>query len=267
MSNVSFSPHEKVEFYYNDYKEEISWDWLRESSKREIIEKSVYEYPSNELNHIRHLISSWRNFNICIVFGNLGRQPRLLNYYLDICFGHQENVNIFCRWNLNSHYQKENIDENSDFLFIVEPPFGYTVLKPPHVKHLIVLTSHLNLYVSDYNKCYYHLHLSSRNNKKYLAPCHNLQNGTMFNPPIFHECVNDILPNEPVFLDVRKSKSANEAYLKILTGKEIVYKRLFKILINDRDYKIIKMSLSITKQEMKKHLQNFNWNQIFYCAI
>lgn len=239
-------------------------DWLRESSHRKRLERSVFHAPSTELDRFRHVISSWRKHDTSIVFGNLGRQPYLLDFYLDMCFSYREEVIVTCRWKLQSPYQIESLEKEIDFLFIVEPPFGDTINKPPRVKHLIVLTSHLSLIVLDRDRKYYHVHLSSK--RKYAPPRYDLQEGTEFKPPIFHEQRIHSLPEGPVFLDVRSSESANEAYLRLLTGKEMIRKRPYKILMDDRDRKILNVILPKTERKIEK-LGFINWRNIFYCCI
>lgn len=259
--SVFIPSNEEVTYHYYE-REKYPPGGMQESMKRKCMEESVISKPDTELGRIKRIISSWRKYDISIVFGNLGRQPHLLNYYLDFCFGHQENIHLFCRWKLDSNYQTKNVCENCDFLFLVEPPFGHAILKRPQVKHLVVLTSHLNLIVTEPNTQYYYLHLSG---KTHLPPNDNLENGEVFKPPIFHENLHN-LPNGPIFLDVRKSKSANEAYLRLLTGKEMISKRPFKILIDDHDRKIIQMSLRVTERKLQK--RNYSsWDKFFYNCV
>lgn len=253
-----------VVYHYFCKDEDYSYhdtDWIHESSKRKRMEELIFRNPRTELQNVKSMISTWRNHDINIVFGNLGRQPYLLNYYLDMCFGPEENIRITCRWKLPSHYQTDA--ENLDFLFLVEPFFGYTIQKPSSVKHLIVLTSHLSLYYAK-DPTFHFLHLSSNKNQ-HLPSC-SLEEGKLFYPPIFHENFDIPVPRGAVLLDVTKSKSANEAYLRLLTGKEIIQKRPFKIVMNDRDRVILQTHLLITRRQAKK-MWDIPWLENIYWII
>ncbi|GIX89625.1 uncharacterized protein CEXT_201401 [Caerostris extrusa] len=99
------------------------------------------------MDRLLHIFNTCRHHSISIIFGNLGRHPALLNYYLDYCFTSQETVGVLSAWPFKSPYRVDAVNavEPLDFLFILEPYFGYTVYKPAHVKHVIVLSSHLCL--------------------------------------------------------------------------------------------------------------------------
>lgn len=262
--SVFIPANEAVLKHYYDDMNTFDSSWRHESSHRKRMETSVIEKPYTELSRLRRYISSWRKHDVCIVFGNLGRQPYLLNYYLDMCFSHEEEVSLTCRWKLQSHYQIEDVENDVDFLFLVEPPFGQTITRPPRVKHLIVLTSHFNLFTSDRDRKYYHLHLNDK--KQNVPPNSDLREGEEFKPPIFHEQTKDSVPEGPIFLDVRNSKSANEAYLRLLTGKEMIRRRPYKILMDSRDRDILNGILSTTERKMEA-LGFVKWNKRFYCCI
>lgn len=262
--SVFIPTDEVVKEHYYEGVDSFDSDCMRQSSHRRLVEGSVFRSPSTEIDRLRRVISSWREHDTSIVFGNLGRQPYLLDFYLDMCFSHREEVSVECRWKLQSPYQIESLEKEVDFLFLVEPNFGDAIRKPERAKRLVVLTSHLSLSASDHDKRYYSLHLTSK--RKYDPPRSDLREGTVFKPPIFHEQRIDSLPDEPVFLDVRGSKSANEAYLRLLTGKEMIGKRPYKILMDDRDREILKRILPETERKIK-NLGFVSWKNIFYCRI
>lgn len=264
--SVFIPTEEEVEKHCYRGVDSFDSDCMRQSSHRRRVERSVFRSPSSGLDRFRRVISSWREYDTSIVFGNLGRQPYLLDYYLDMCFSYREEVNVTCRWKLQSPYQIESLEKEVDFLFIVEPNFGDTIKKPPRAKHLVVLTSHLNLSASDRDRKYDYLHLTS--NRKYAPPRSDLREGTEIKPPIFHDRRINSLPkkHKPVFLDVRNSESANEAYLRLLTGKEIIRKRPYKILMDDRDREILNRILPETERKIEE-LGFIPWKNIFYCCI
>lgn len=91
-----FSKDEAVVHYYN---EKESFPSLIPSMQRTNLEKAFLRKPHTELE--RNLISSWKKNDIFIVLGKLGRQPSLLNYYLDLLC-QREAVNLCKLSNNNS---------------------------------------------------------------------------------------------------------------------------------------------------------------------
>lgn len=260
--SVHFSKDETV--YY--YKRKELYQSPIDSIRRGFIEKSILKKPRTELERMRNLINSWRSNDVSVVFGNLGRQPALLTYYLDLCFTHNDKVIIQSRWNVSSDYQKKRV-KNADFVIYIEPSFGFTIHKYPSVKHLIILTSHLNLDLSERNDMqFYQLYLST--DKIENLPDPTLTDYEIFEPPIFHDKVYDELPDK-ILLDVTCSKSAHEAYLRLLTGREIIRKKPFKIQMKERDRKYLKQCLRRSKQQVKRlwnesWMDSFYWNDYFY---
>ncbi|GFT26023.1 uncharacterized protein NPIL_16961 [Nephila pilipes] len=106
---------------------------------------SLQMNPKTQLSKALDLFNQCRTKDVTIVFGNLGRHPLILTYFLDYCFTAQESVGIVAHWSTHSPYQVKPPISSLDFLFFVEPYFGFGVQKPDNVKHLIVLTSHLSL--------------------------------------------------------------------------------------------------------------------------
>lgn len=248
--SVRFANGKNTFIYFEQNECSFDSETVRASHNRSSVEKTILNNPQSYLKLIKDLISSCRHQDISIVFGNLGRQPFLINYFLDMCFSYEENVKITCRWNLSSEYQSET-SKNADFEFLVEPKFGSTIHKDPDVKHLIILTSHLSLfYCGSSNQIrYYYLNFSNMKLTNFSNP--DLQNCEIFKPPIFHKQVyNTILP-ESILLDVSDSQTAHEAYLRILTGCEIIRNRPYKICMTERDKEILKINLKKTEKFFK----------------
>lgn len=240
--SVHFSSASNVIFFYRS-NEISSFSAARESLKRSLMETALLD--RSQIKDLKNLIYSWRNREISIVFGNLGRQPFLVNYFLDMCFGSEESVKVMCAWKLSSEYQTQN-GKNTDFLIFMEPYFGFTVHKDPSVKHLVILTSHLSFnYWGPLDVQYFHL-----SNGTKLNP-HPPQKPIPFKPPPFHEqAYNDEIPEE-VLLDVSDSKTAHEAYLRLLTGLEVIGKRPFKVHITNRDRDILKLNLERSRESFR----------------
>lgn len=254
---VSFADSKNETFFYTQETTSRDLDGVRASHTRTALEKIIFKHPKSQLQHVRNLISFWRTQNISIVFGNLGRQPFLLNYYLDLCFSFEETVKVQCKWNLSLEYQR-NQHTNVDFLFIVEPYFGFTVIKDPCVKHLIILTSHMNLcYWGKEEIDYYYLHLSTINTSRQPDP--HLKHYKVLKPPIFHKQVQqDFLP-QPVLLDVSNCKTAHEAYLRLLTGREMIHNNPFNLHLNPRDESILKINLHYHRKRIQELWASGRW--------
>lgn len=228
-------------------EEEDHLHFIRESTERTRLERLVHVAYPRKLSTFKQMVESWRQNETNVLFGNLGRQPYLLNYFLDLCFGYNESVKIQCQWKLPSGYQTNDDDEPLDFLILVEPYFGYSIQKPPHVKHLVVLTSHLDLYIPDPLN-FHVLHLSRR----LPLPQTMLRNCTVFKPPIFHLRPTFLEHVRAVLLDVTDSPSAHEAYLRILTGREICNTLPVQLELSERDRNIIRHSVLVTKKRIEE---------------
>lgn len=248
--NVSFADDDAPNIIY-EYERPQSpptdAECVRESAERSSLEKSIIERPYTHLERMHSLIASWRTRDISVVFGNLGRQPFLLNYYLEICFGNEDRIKIVCESQLSSDYQTQD-DTDADFLILVEPYFGFSIQKHPTVKHLVILTSHLSLHYWGTDTIEYdYLYLTDSAIPNLHDP--HLQDCTPFKPPVFHlQVQKDVLP-ETVLLDVSGSKTAREAYLRVLTGRDIIQNKPFKIQMDERDQVIIKVALRITREK------------------
>lgn len=263
---VRFAKNSEIINYYGEEdvksRRDYNLECCRKSTERSVCESYLLQKPETELEHVQSMIASWRYNKISIVFGNLGRQPFLLNYFLDLCFGYEETVKVNCDWTLETGYQTmENTD--ADFIFRVEPYFSYTALKQDSVKHLVVLTSHLNINAFG-NVQYYKLHLSSKMIENFPVP--TLDDPQIFEPPIFHSNRDSLKLKSNVLLDVSKSKTAHETYLKLLTGRELVDTRRFAVRVNPLVEQNLKSFVKLSKKRVKK-LWNESWMDSFYWFV
>lgn len=231
---------------------------LRASLHRRSVETALLRQPGAHLDAVRRLIASWREHPVSVVYGNLGRQPFLLTYYLDLCFGPEEVVRVTCDWPLASdYYHPTPPDEPVDFWVVVEPYFGYTVHKTPQARHLIVLTSHLNLSYSRKDARYYFLNLSNVRTTRLPDP--NLRQPEPFRPPVFHhQNYAGRLP-DAILLDVSEAPCAHEAYLRALTGREMIGRRPYQIRMSDRDRAILKRALEVNGERVEQLRRRGAW--------
>jgi hypothetical protein len=232
-------------------------EFHRKSDKRGELEKMIHHKVDKELKYVKSIMQSWRDYDVNVVFGNLGRQPYLLDYFLDLCFSHEETIQVHCDFDIPSNYNV-SYAKHIDFLIIIEPFFGYSVQKSPHVEHIIVLCSHMSLNLPKRTKFRF-LHLSSFKHQSVPEP--EIKNAIHFKPPMFH--LNQIcLQNEAICLDVTKSETAHEAYLRILTGREVCGKNRVMILINQRDQEILRDHLAKIQSLVKEEdwVGNIYWD-------
>lgn len=238
--HVSFQGTDDIS-YFNDPSCRVDLESVRHSTHRSLLEKQVHHNPHNELERVKQIIAAWRTSSTFVVFGNLGRQPHLLNYFLDLCIRHDETVRVVCRWDIPIAYRDR---PPLDFLIVVEPHFGYTVHKPPDVQHLIVFSSHLYMNTPTCTK-FYCLHLSSQ--KVPDPPQQHVPALKSFHPPLFHDTPIQ-LHKHPVVLDLTPCSTAHEAYLRFLTGREICCQVPVQIAMNERDAAIIRDCAIRTKE-------------------
>lgn len=250
---------------------------VHEAYQRRTVERTLLNHPHSQLETMRRLIASWREDRISVVFGNVGRQPFLLTYFLDLCIGADETVRVVCDWPLAvaAPYQVPFTPDHSpvptptDFLIRVEPPFGWTLHHPPNVQHLVVLTSHLSLCYwggEEERIQFYYLHLANRpSSKKEKAPpsaaAAEMATSISFRPSVFHEQVlpDVVLPGE-VLLDVSETRTAHEAFLRWLTGHETLRQRtVYHLSMSDRDREIVRTNIQATHQLAQKITQDKRW--------
>lgn len=261
--HVSFSDSKPPVFYYTHPKpsSEASHDFIRASHQRTAFERAVLKHPKAQLNRVRHFVALWKWRDLSIVWGHLGRQPYLLHYYLDLCFGSNDTVKVVCDWDFSFDSSEE---EEVDFLIRVEPPFGFTVQKEPKAKHVIFFTSHLVLcyWGPEAALDYYYLPLSSRSASTLPDP--HLEASHVFQPPPFH---TEVLPDEcsrqqePVLLDVSKAQTVHEAYLRLLTGREMLGPdQPFNLRLHPKDTSLLKINLDTHRQRVQALWDQKRWH-------
>ncbi|GFX70539.1 uncharacterized protein TNCV_875131 [Trichonephila clavipes] len=141
VSNNTVDPSTRVEPGEKDYLRDL----LREGADRLRGEfNSLQMHPKTQLSKAVQLFHQCRSKEVTVVYGNLGRLPLILTYFLDYCFSAQESVAVIANWEINSPYQVKHSISSVNFMILVEPYFGSVVQKPSYVKHLIVFTSHLS---------------------------------------------------------------------------------------------------------------------------
>ncbi|GFW79313.1 uncharacterized protein TNCV_2477201 [Trichonephila clavipes] len=122
----------------------------------------------------------------------------------------QESVVVIANWEIHSPYQVNAPISYVEFMILVEPYFVYAVHKPSYVKHLIVFTSHLSLFLPSCQVKRLHVGAPASD----ICPIFSSDPATVLPPPIFHEGkANQVLLKGIVQLDVTQSKSAHEAFL------------------------------------------------------
>ncbi|GFS82730.1 uncharacterized protein TNCV_4416911 [Trichonephila clavipes] len=220
-------------------------DLLREGVDRLRGEfNSLQMHPKTQLSKAVQLFYQCRSKEVTVVYGNLGRLPLILTYFLDFCFSAQESVAVIANWEINSPYQVKHPISSVDFMILVEPYFGYVVQKPSYVKHLIVLTSHLSLSLASCQVKRLHVGASASD----ICPITSSDPATLLHPPIFHDGKANQVPLKGlVQLDVTQSKSAHEAFLRMLTGHEMLRNRPYTLKISPRDEQRLKIHLRINR--------------------
>ncbi|GBN19718.1 hypothetical protein AVEN_261797-1 [Araneus ventricosus] len=226
---------------------------LQESMDRDRGERAFLQtHPKTQLDITLRVFDECRQHDTTVVFGNLGRHPLLLTYFLDYGFTARESVGVVSEWNTDSPYQVETPPPVLDFLFLIEPYFGCSVLKPHNVHHLVVLTSHL---VLDLPTCHMtQLHLAPPVDPTPFCS----QSWKAINPPVFHDGrVNHLPPKVRVHLDVTDAKSAHEAYLRVLTGRELAGNRLTTVQLSPRDHRRIHKNI----EKLREKVCSLGWQE------
>ncbi|GFS47058.1 uncharacterized protein TNIN_118361 [Trichonephila inaurata madagascariensis] len=223
-------------------------DLLREGIDRLRGEQnSLQMHPRTQLSKAMQLFHQCRSKEVTVVYGNLGRLPLILTYFLDYCFSAEESVVVIANWETNSPYQVKPPFSSVDFMILVEPYFGYVVQKPSYVKHLIVFTSHLSLSLPSCQVKTLHVGAPASD----ISPITSSDPATGLHPPIFHEGKANQVPLKGlVQLDVTQSKSAHEAFLRILTGHEMLHNRPYTLKISPRDQQRLQYHLRITQERL-----------------
>lgn len=205
----------------------------------------------SHLNSVLSIFKKFKNKDITILFGNLGRNPLLLNYLLDFAFTAQESVGVLTPWEGECPYKVKIPLPCLDFLFIVEPYFGVTISKLDHVKHIIVLTSHLNLQYDPSNYAIETVHEGYPPEPLIYSDQQIAQH--VYRPPIFHNGKANQIPNQScIHIDVTNAKSSHEAYLRLLTGKETLVGRPVTIGMSKKAETHINFQIGILRKKVKE---------------
>ncbi|GFY55240.1 uncharacterized protein TNIN_321851 [Trichonephila inaurata madagascariensis] len=115
------------------------------------------------------------------------------------------------------------------------------------MKRLIVFTSHLSLFLPSCQV--QRLHVGAQASD--TCPITSLDPATLLHPPIFHDGKANQVPLKGlVQLDVTQSKSAHEAFLRILTGHEMLRNRPYTLKISPWNEQRLKVHLQITLERL-----------------
>lgn len=210
---------------------------------------------SDSLSTVHDILKKCRASPISVVFGNVGRQPHLLTYYVDVCFPN-DTVGFLSKEPTGSPYQVDSI-EPLDFLIILEPYFGYVVTKPPDVRHVIVFSSHLCLL--GVQKQFFLLHLLPDKPRAVRAP--RPYESVSWIPPIFHDASTYAPLGDHVHLDLTQSRSAHEAYLRLLTARELLRKP-YSLSLNKRYEEVLSVQLARSRRHVGRkgsELEEWYW--------
>ncbi|GBN83864.1 hypothetical protein AVEN_57372-1 [Araneus ventricosus] len=163
------------------------------------------------LTNMKRLFESSKDTTV--VFGNLGRHPHLLTYYVDLCTN--EDVSIHCRWETHSPYQDTRA---TDVVLRLEPDFDEIVEKPPQSQKLFVFTSHLSFSISE-DHAIVVCHAGGRRIPNIVQDPPQYT----FYPDVLHDRRLPIPPaNSVVRVDVSQTRSKIECYLKLLNAIEVL---------------------------------------------
>lgn len=216
---LEFEPDVTIYSYYK-FSEKGSSDY--ESKFRIKGETFLNCKPRNELLKFQNLLKSVKQQKMAIIFGNLGRHIQLLTFFMDFCFQHDDVVAVVSKWKTNSPYQCD-MQFDCDVLFLIEPSFKECLnVCDFNAKHVIVLTSHLNLIVSkDTPILYYQI----GNPEQYKCLAILPTKAVRFIPPVLYDSKLDLFKGktqQPICIKLTKCESVHETYLRLLTGKEMV---------------------------------------------
>lgn len=237
-------------------------DWMRQEPR--------HISPLHSMTSVQNLLEdTCRRRPVTVVYGNLGRYPKLVQYYLDVVYSEKEAIAI----RVGTHRVDDPIDEDAiaayrsaiehyadderstcDVLFWIEPRWGATVERPRRARRLIVLTSHLRLnllnveetqvvahHVGDASDVQMNVKIPPL--KQYVRTLNEMGDcDYSFVPDIFLDKHVEILggwgwtycggtkkkkpvfwdPHETVCADLTHCKSLWEAYLRLLTARDII---------------------------------------------
>lgn len=220
--------------------------------------QTTFQSSENPLTAFENLIVEMNESNtpIAVVCGNLGRYPHVLTRILSQI--NLDNVGIVCRWNAKSKYQLKNRDgtllQYSSFddeaittpsiklLIVIEPYFGQSFTKMPEdVEKIIILTSHFKISISIEPFLVKYIGIGS--NDLQFEYDNRLEDDetVRFKPPVFvnerWQTLRGSKFKNGVCFNVTKCQSADESFLRLLTGFEMLkdFTSQFAVLMSPRD--------------------------------
>jgi len=259
MKRVSFSSSEPKTYIYDAEPNENT---TFNSCQRRYLESRLISNPDTEMSKLQNLFDSFRKFDVTLVFGNLGRQPELLHFFLRLCFPASVKICVSFPKYFKGLSNSYPVTDGSpfDFLFIVEPEFGYTILKPERVHHVVVLTSHLILNTPGNNEQDKLLHLGSTNLDEGLT-----KRTRTWKSPLF--CSQQDMCIQGQFqLDVSSCKTAHEAYLRLLTGRQLLRYRQLPVIARTSLIRILKSFIERSRLNVQSHF-NQDYLEFWYFDI
>lgn len=250
---VSFATNPIYHYFNKDENNDDDINYARNSMDRWRAERASLhgEKPITFLDEALRVFKSCREKEVTVIFGNLGRHPLILNYFLDLGFSAHETVGVMTPWNIDCPYRIQQSIPALDVLFIIEPFFGYNIVKPSQVRHLVILTSHLAINMPNHSSQITQLFVG-------LPPVpvyHSMKfiSKTVFEPLPYHDGSINHLPDKgSIHMDVTSSRSAQEAYLRLLTGREMLRNIPYTIEMLPRDEEIIKVNLQLTHKRIRE---------------
>lgn len=230
--HVRFSPEVQIKTYHPENLQP-SFDSF-EQLKRDLGETFPGCCKVKEQKHFIDQLQVWRQSKISIVLGNLGRHIELLTYFLDFSFSSQESVGIYCqRWSTGSPYQVlDPRKEKVDVLFVIEPYFGQDVLSFSANSFVVILTSHFSLSTPTPVQSHFYFVGSSPLQIKCSPQDKEI---ISFIPPVFYDGRWQPPPLDcTTCIDVSSIFTAEEAYLRYLTGRELLQDRSYVVKFSPR---------------------------------
>lgn len=219
--------------------------------------ESILDFdPKMFLPRIQKLFESCASNEVTVVYGNLGRHPYLLTYFVDLCF--DENVSFECRWDTHSPYQD---GQKSTTVIRLEPDFDETVSVPSHARRLIVFSSHAAFRVvgrENYKMMTCHFGQCK------VPRCTTGKHDVSFEPDALH-VERKRIPDRScvVQVDVSNSKTLNESYLKLLNAFELL--RNHSVVVRfPENFKYLMPILTASKRRLREFdIENSDLERVY----
>lgn len=208
---------------------------------------------------------------ITVVYGNVGRLPHAISYYLDLFF---EDARVRSPWwpemGLDESYEDDGT--RCDVLIVLEPLMGSTVERPPYASRMLVFTSHLNLRLPAAARVLAHHEGNVRKVKipfkGYVDACVLDESTTLgFRPSVALRSHVELEPHQNnVCVDLTHCASVLETYLSLLNACYVLqyteFVRSWTVAIRPRMLEVLKNQLRecerIVQQKYSKIPCNHN---------